>query len=223
MPKPSPSSLQSDLPGVGAGARGSADDSVVSVRGSGRLLGAVRQLAEVSTSEVWRDWLNRRWCVCDSGCGWTVIVTLWDVVKGAMAANVEVEGVAGGAEGPSSIRFGWLEDFFTQSPTGGVNGPVLMRWTVSPKLSSGNLRSVPLAAVVHPLPTFAMNMSGRASMPPSRCRRFRSSRSEIELLLFTSISSVRNLFSEVAVTVIGAQFMYISRSPILLNHVKAQV
>ena len=57
-----------------------------------------------------------------------------------------------------------------QFPIGGVSGPVSILWTYFPTF--GNLRSVPLAAVEHPLPIFATNMSGSASNASARSSIF---------------------------------------------------
>lgn len=61
------------------------------------------------------------------------------------------------------------------------------------------------SAVVHPLPMFAVNMFGRA----------------LKAAVSRLISIARLVVAEEKET--GAQFMYISRLPILLNHVQASV
>lgn len=62
---------------------------------------------------------------------------------------------------------------------------------------------MPPSAVVQPLPMLALNISGKESA---------------RLLM----SALFDRFLEPAVTVTGAQFMYISRLPMRLNHVHAR-
>lgn len=72
---------------------------------------------------------------------------------------------------------------------------------------------LPLGGEEHPLPIFATNISGRED----KARFWMTSP-----FSRAGLSSALRLW-EAPVTVIGAQFMYISRSPILLNQVQARV
>ena len=63
--------------------------------------------------------------------------------------------------------------------------------------------TLPPSAVVQPLPMLAVNISGKEA-----CRLV--------------MSALADRFLEPAATVMGAQFIYISRLPIRLNHVHAR-
>lgn len=93
-----------------------------------------------------------------------------------------------------------------QLPTGPASEPDERTSTLWPGLS--NLRSV-LSFVLHPFPMLATNISGKALYAP--------------MSLFSScVSFVLIAFMAFGpVNVTGAQFMYISRFPTLLNHVQA--
>lgn len=80
----------------------------------------------------------------------------------------------------------------------------------------GKIRSVS-DMVPHPLPIFAVNISGRALKAV-----WSRSTSWVTLRAMTSSSSALRL-AEPDVMVTGAQFMYISRLPTLLNQVHAKV
>lgn len=97
-----------------------------------------------------------------------------------------------------------------QLPAGGAEFPVPAFETESP--GSGNWRSSD-SVVVQPFPMFALNRSGNLL---SRLKKVSS-------VAIRSVSFLRSLLFEPPVTVTGAQFMYISRLPILLNQVQARV
>ena len=101
-----------------------------------------------------------------------------------------------------------------QLPVGGVNGPLPFFCTTAP--ASGKARSVLSAVWQSPdtLWIFATNILGRVDR--SRFAKKLSSES------YATVSFVSRFF-EPPVTVMGAQFMYISRFPILLNQVHASV
>ena len=124
-------------------------------------------------------------------------------VAGAEAAGAEAVGAealpAEPLEEPPEER----PELPAQFPTGGRRAVLLKFSSDGPGL--GNSRSP--SAVLHPLPMFATNMSGKSA-------RFNKDR---ESAFRCSIPR----FLEPGVTVSGAQFMYISLFPILLNQVQA--
>jgi hypothetical protein len=79
----------------------------------------------------------------------------------------------------------------------------------------GKMRSVE-SWVPQPFPMFATNILGRALKEAV-------SRSTIWVMLRSISSSYSLRFDEPAVRVTGAQFIYISRLPTLLNHDQARV
>lgn len=92
-----------------------------------------------------------------------------------------------------------------QVPTGGPRLPGSPAyWTESPGL--GNWTSTD-SLVLHPLPMLATNIGGN----------------EVSRFVKPGVSASASLLPLPLVTVTGAQFMYISRFPILLNHVHASV
>lgn len=95
-----------------------------------------------------------------------------------------------------------------QEPVGGASLPSAPSFsTLSPTL--GNCTSAP-SEVAQPLPILATNMSGKLA-------RFRSERATAFLC------STARFVLVPPETVTGAQFMYISRLPMRLNHVHAIV
>ena len=130
------------------------------------------------------------------------------------AAAVELEAVeldeAGEEDAPAPparLMFG----SWGQVPVGGVRVPLPAFWTTEPGF--GNWRSAE-STVLQPFPTFATNICGNAlsrlpkAEPPS---------------VSYAVSLMESRFLLPPLTVMGAQFMYISRLPILLNHVHARV
>ena len=78
----------------------------------------------------------------------------------------------------------------------------------------GNLTSVPCAVVQSDTGIFATNMAGKEAV----------ARSESSGIAYPSVSLREvSLLLEAPVTLMEAQFMYISRLPTLLNHVQARV
>lgn len=96
-------------------------------------------------------------------------------------------------------------------PTGFCEGNVGCFSTFGPALGK---RTFPPSAVVQPFPMLATNISGKEDA------RFEISGSCATLAGSLNVSS---RFFEPATTVMGAQFMYISRLPIRLNQVHARV
>lgn len=89
-----------------------------------------------------------------------------------------------------------------QLPLGGTGAMVLFNWTESPGLGNKTFFE---STVVHPFPILATNMSGN----------------ELARFVSPGVSMSAPLLPLPPVTVTGAQFMYISRLPTLLNHVQA--
>ena len=100
-------------------------------------------------------------------------------------------------------------------PVGGVKTFALLALAISTDCpGSGNLTSAPSAVVQSVAGMFAMNMSGKEAVP----------RSESSGIAYSSVSLREvSLLLEPPVTLIEAQFMYISRLPTLLNQVHARV
>ena len=94
--------------------------------------------------------------------------------------------------------------------TGAAPEPAFCR----PGPGSGNSKSA-LSTVLQPLPIFATNMAGKEA---SRLPKMESLVASYSVLLVSRLT-----LEPPPVTVIGAQFMYISRLPILLNQVHARV
>lgn len=132
-------------------------------------------------------------------------VDFWVALGEEAAAEVAVEPVPDPEPDPEPPEAAVAHD-----PDGatGVAVAVPRRSRESP--GEGNFRSVE-STVVQPLPMFAVNMSGKAS-------KAAVSRS---MSCVTLPSSLR--LEEDPDRVTGAQFMYISRLPILLNQVQARV
>lgn len=129
--------------------------------------------------------------------------------------SVAVVGMITGAVAPGAVF--WLADaegvaalplepaLPPQVPTGGPRLPGSPAyWTESPGL--GNWTSTD-SLVLHPLPMLATNIGGN----------------EVSRFVKPGVSASASLLPLPLVTVTGAQFMYISRFPILLNHVHASV
>ena len=100
-------------------------------------------------------------------------------------------------------------------PVGGVKTFALLALAFStddPGL--GNLTSVPCAVVQSDTGMFATNMAGKEAV----------ARSESSGKAYWSVSLIEvSLLLEAPVTLMEAQFMYISRLPTLLNQVQASV
>ena len=104
-------------------------------------------------------------------------------------------------------------DFPGQVPVG-ATGAAPVPAFCRPGPGSGNCKSA-LSTVLQPLPIFATNMAGREA---SRLPKIESFMASYSVVLVSRLT-----FEPPPVTVIGAQFMYISRLPILLNQVHARV
>ena len=129
-----------------------------------------------------------------------------DAVTGEAAAEADGEA----PEDPEEPELPDEDDPAAQLPTGATSGFEPANWTESP--GSGNLRSVE-SAVLQPLPTLATNIAGNDEA--------RLEKPGADLALGISGSETSRLLAPVTVT--GAQFMYISRFPIRLNQVHANV
>ena len=123
-----------------------------------------------------------------------------------LALPLEAPGAGAGAppDAPDPPDAVDAETAVPQLPTGGPVGFELKCWTVGPGF--GNSR-ITASLVVQPLSMLATNISGNESA------RF----------VNPGIPAVPALFFDPPVTVIGAQFMYISRFPMKLNQVHARV
>lgn len=133
------------------------------------------------------------------------------------AEVVALEAAAEVAEDPDpAVAVALPETAFPHpAPVGATGVAVEMPSCSSESPGLGNFKSWE-STEVHWLPMFAVNISGRALYAAvSR------SISWVMLRAMSSSSSLR--LDEDAVRVIGAQFMYISRLPILLNQVQASV
>ena len=121
----------------------------------------------------------------------------WDAGKAGVGALLPEELEVDPPLDPPALPAG-------QVPTGPVNGPAPTFCTEAP--GSGNSRSLD-SLVLQPLPMLATNIGGN----------------EAARSVKPGVSVFDSLFLLPPVTVTGAQFMYISRLPILLNHVHASV
>lgn len=152
-----------------------------------------------------------------------------DEALGAKTPPVLLGGAAEVAEGPEVGEDGPLADWLEPEPVeapqlgpmGGAKGPDPSRSTDGPGL--GNRMFPPFSSLRHPVPILATNIFGAElrllKLPAAR--------------LVKTASSMRLPSSRLAVplpdpppppvTVIGAQFMYISWLPTLLNQVQARV
>ena len=100
-------------------------------------------------------------------------------------------------------------------PVGGDNASALLALAISTDCpGSGNLTSAPSAVVQSVTGMFATNMSGNEAV----------ARPESSGIAYSSVSLREvSLLLEPPVTLMEAQFMYISRLPTLLNQVQARV
>lgn len=144
-----------------------------------------------------------------------------------VGAAADIEGAAVGAAAPEAPELPALEASVPKEvldelpdaphfgPVGGVKTFALLALAISTEApGSGNLTSAPSAVVHSVAGMFAMNMSGNEADPRS-C----SSGTEYSSVSFREVS----LLFEPPVTLMEAQFMYISRLPTLLNQVQASV
>ena len=137
--------------------------------------------------------------ICTVGAGPKTLPTLdWAAKRALLEA-------AGAALPPAELP----EDPPATSGQFGMRRTLSSTSTTSEEPGCGNLTHV-FATVAHPLPILAVNMGGKDGA------RLETSDSSA-----ASISGMSRL-PEPPVTVTGAQFMYISRWPILLNHVHAK-
>lgn len=123
----------------------------------------------------------------------------------APAAKTPPEEEGLGAEAPDELpdEPDELEPPEAAPHLGPVGGMVLADWLWTDDPGFGNWTSPPSAVVQSDVGTLATNMSG------NDVSRF--------------VVWISSLFLEPPVTVTGAQFMYISRLPTLLNHVHARL
>lgn len=150
---------------------------------------------------------------------------------GAAAAAADIEGAAAGdddaaaaPEAPelpaleasvSDEAFDELPDAPHLGPVGGVKTSALLALASSTDApGSGNLTSAPSAVVQSVAGMFAMNMSGNEAVARPESSGIAYSR--------VSLRDV-SLLLDAPVTLMEAQFMYISRLPTLLNQVHARV
>ncbi len=145
----------------------------------------------------------------------------------AAGAAEDIKGAAAGAAAPEAPELPALEASVPEEaldelpdaphlgPVGGAKTFALLALAISTDCpGSGNLTSEPSAVVQSVAGMFAMNMSGNEAV----------ARSESSGIAYSSVSLREvSLLLEPPVTLMEAQFMYISRLPTLLNQVHARV
>lgn len=145
----------------------------------------------------------------------------------AAGAAEDIEGAAAGAAAPEAPELPALEasvpdeapdelpDAPHLGPVGGDKASALLALAISTDCpGSGNLTSAPSAVVQSVAGIFATNMSGNEAV----------ARPESSGIAYSSVSLKEvSLLLEPPVTLMEAQFMYISRLPTLLNQVQARV